>query len=76
MTASLWETFNTNGKMFGKKRFRDIVRENAHLESNEIIDAVYNELNTFSRGLQKDDDATLVIIKLEEISKKIEDWRI
>jgi serine phosphatase RsbU (regulator of sigma subunit) len=62
--------------MFGKKRFRDIVRENAHLEANEIIDAVYNELSTFSKGLRKEDDATLVIIKLEEISKKIEDWHI
>ena len=75
-TDGIWETFNTNGKMFGKKRFRDIVRENAHLEANEIIDAVYNELSTFSKGLKKEDDATLVIIKLEEISKKIEDWRI
>jgi len=62
--------------MFGKKRFRDIVRENAHLEANEIIDAVYNELSTFSKGLKKEDDATLVIIKLEEISKKIEEWHI
>ena len=75
-TDGIWETFNTNGTMFGKKRFRDIVRENAHLEANEIIDAVYNELSTFSKGLKKEDDATLVIIKLEEISKKIEDWRI
>jgi serine phosphatase RsbU (regulator of sigma subunit) len=62
--------------MFGKKRFRDIVRENAHLEANEIVDAVYNELSTFSKGLKKEDDATLVIIKMGEISKKIEDWRI
>ena len=75
-TDGIWETFNTNGKMFGKKRFRDIVRENAHLEANEIIDAVYNELSTFSKGLKKEDDVTLVIIKLEDISKKIEDWRI
>jgi serine phosphatase RsbU (regulator of sigma subunit) len=62
--------------MFGKKQFRDIVRENSHLEANEIIDAVYSELSTFSKGLKKEDDATLVIIKLEEISKKVEDWRI
>jgi PAS domain S-box-containing protein len=75
-TDGIWETFNTNGKMFGKKQFRDIVRENSHLEANEIIDAVYSELSTFSKGLKKEDDATLVIIKLEEISKKVEDWRI
>jgi sigma-B regulation protein RsbU (phosphoserine phosphatase) len=75
-TDGIWETFNTNGTMFGKERFHDIVRENAHLGANEIIDAVYNELNTFSKGLKKKDDATLVIIKLKEISKKIEDWDI
>jgi sigma-B regulation protein RsbU (phosphoserine phosphatase) len=75
-TDGIWETFNSKGKMFGKERFRDIVRENAHLGANEIIDAVYKELNTFSTGLKKKDDATLVIIKLEEISKKIEDWQI
>ena len=75
-TDGIWETFNTNGNMFGKERFRDIIRENAHLGANEIIDAVYNELNVFSSGLKKKDDATLVIIKLEEISEKIEDWQI
>ena len=75
-TDGIWETFNTNGKMFGKERFRDIIREKAHLGANEIIDAVYNELNTFSSGLKKKDDATLIIIKLEEISEKIEDWQI
>jgi sigma-B regulation protein RsbU (phosphoserine phosphatase) len=62
--------------MFGKERFRDIIREKAHLGANEIIDAVYNEVNAFSSGLKKKDDATLVIIKLEEISEKIEDWQI
>ena len=75
-TDGIWETFNTNGKMFGKERFRDIVRENANLGASEIIDAVYNELSTFSKGLNKKDDATLVIIKLEEILKKTEDWHI
>jgi PAS domain S-box-containing protein len=75
-TDGIWETFNRNGKMFGKERFRDIIRENAYLGANEIIDAVYNELNVFSSGLKKKDDSTLVIIKLEEISEKIEDWQI
>jgi len=75
-TDGIWETFNTNGEMFGKKRFRDIVRENAHLGASEIIDAVYDELSSFSKGLRKEDDATLVIIKVEEISKKIDNWQI
>jgi sigma-B regulation protein RsbU (phosphoserine phosphatase) len=75
-TDGIWETFNTDGKMFGKKRFRDIIRANAHLGASEIIDAVYGELSSFSKGLRKEDDATLVIIKVAEISKKIDNWQI
>jgi PAS domain S-box-containing protein len=75
-TDGIWETFNKEGEMFGKGRFCEIIRENAHLGAKEIIDAVYNELNTFSMGLKKKDDITLVIIKLEENSKKKGDWQI
>ena len=62
--------------MFGKQRFREIIRENAHMGSNDILDAIYSEINTFSKGLKKEDDITLVIIKIEEISGEKEDWQI
>lgn len=75
-TDGIWETFNQDGEMFGKGRFRDIIRKNAHMASNEIIDAIYNGIDTFSKGLKKEDDITLVIIKIEAPSTDRGDWQI
>ena len=75
-TDGIWETFNANGKMFGKERFREIIRKNGHMGSNDIIDAIYNEIDTFSKDLKKEDDITLVIIKIEETTRERGDWQI
>ena len=70
-TDGIWETFNKDGEMFGKGRFREIIRKKAHMGSNNIIDAIYNEIDTFSKGLKTEDDITLVIIKIEETSSLV-----
>ena len=62
--------------MFGKGRFREIIRKNAYMGSNEILNAVFNEIDIFSKGLKKKDDITLVIIKIEETSEEGIDWQI
>ena len=75
-TDGIWETFNKDGEMFGKGRFRDIIRNNAHLGSSEILNIIYSEVDTFSKGLKMADDITLVIIKIEESSREGVDWQI
>jgi PAS domain S-box-containing protein len=75
-TDGIWETFNQNGDMFGKALFREIIRENSHLGAEQIVAAVYDELDRFANGAKKKDDITLVIIKLQEISTHGEDWQI
>jgi len=75
-TDGIWETFNTKGEMFGKQRFRRIIRNRAHLGANGIVDAVFEGLNAFSRGLKQEDDITLVIIKIEDSSRQKQDWQI
>ena len=75
-TDGIWEACNADGQMFGKQRFRDILRENAQLSADEIIDAVYEELNHFKPGLKQADDITLVVIKLTDISGVGDDWQI
>jgi PAS domain S-box-containing protein len=75
-TDGIWETFNQNGDMFGKERFRQIIQENSHLGANQIVDAVYNELNRFSNGAKTKDDITLVIMKIQEAAAEREDWQI
>jgi sigma-B regulation protein RsbU (phosphoserine phosphatase) len=62
-TDGIWEAVNSQGEMFGKERFRSIIRKNARAGSSDILNAVYNELSQFTRGQKSEDDITLVIIK-------------
>jgi len=66
-TDGIWEAVNSQGDMFGKERFRNILRENAGAGSGDILNAVYTELNQFTRGQKSEDDITLVIIKVDGI---------
>ncbi|MEJ2220756.1 MAG: SpoIIE family protein phosphatase [Desulfobacterales bacterium] len=65
-TDGIWEAFNKKRKMFGKKRFKDIIRQNAAAGSDDILNAVYNEINQFIEGQKTEDDITLVIIKVNK----------
>jgi sigma-B regulation protein RsbU (phosphoserine phosphatase) len=65
-TDGIWETCNQSGEMFGKKRFRNVIRQNAHAGASEILNTVYDELNQFAGGLKAEDDITLVIIKINK----------
>jgi PAS domain S-box-containing protein len=75
-TDGIWESYNREGKMFGKQRFREIVRESAHRPASEIIDAVYSDLKNFALGFRQADDITLVVIKLNEVPGVSDDWQI
>ncbi len=66
-TDGIWEAVNSDGEMFGKERFRNIIRQNAGAGSADILNAVYSELNQFTRGRKSEDDITLVIIKVDGI---------
>ena len=66
-TDGIWEAVNSQGEMFGKERFRNIIRQNAGAGSGDILNAVYSELNQFTRGQKSEDDITLVIIKVDNL---------
>ena len=63
-TDGIWESYNRKGEMFGKERFRNIIRENAQASAGDILNAVYEELNQFAKGLKSEDDVTLVVAKV------------
>ncbi len=63
-TDGIWEACNKDGKMFGKKRFRDVIRHNAKENATNILGAVYDELDRHTRGLKSEDDITLVVAKV------------
>ena len=63
-TDGIWEAQNPHGEMFGKERFKNIVRENAGQSAKDIIQAVIKEVDRFCHPLEKADDVTLVITKI------------
>ncbi len=65
-TDGIWEAFNKDGAMFGKQRFKEIIRQNAAAGADDILNAVYNEINQFTEGQKTEDDITLVIIKIKK----------
>ena len=65
-TDGIWETRNLDGNMFGKQRFRNIIRSNAQENASDILSAVYEELDTFSKGNTPEDDITLVVAKVNQ----------
>ena len=64
-TDGIWESQNARGQMFGKERFRHVISAHARETAAEILQAVIDELNRFSHPLGKEDDVTLVVIKVE-----------
>ena len=65
-TDGIWEAFNKKGAMFGKKRFKEIIRQKSVAGADDILNAVYNEINRFIEGQKTEDDITLVIIKVNK----------
>jgi sigma-B regulation protein RsbU (phosphoserine phosphatase) len=63
-TDGIWEAQNPQGEMFGKERFKDVIRENAGRPSKEIIQAIIKQVDSFRLPLEKADDVTLVVIKI------------
>ena len=63
-TDGIWETQSPEGEMFGKEKFKDVIRENAGRPARDIIQAVIKQVDSFRAPLEKSDDITLVITKI------------
>jgi hypothetical protein len=49
--------------MFGKERFKEVVRKNARLETESIRKAVFEAVTKFRGDEPQEDDITLVVLK-------------
>ncbi len=67
-TDGIWESTNTEDRMFGKARFRDILRHHAAGRADDILNAVYDDLSAYTTGRKTEDDITLVILKINKTS--------
>ena len=54
---------NLEGEMFGMVRLRDLLRNSRDLSSAEMIKAICNAVEEFTRGVKQADDLTVIIIK-------------
>jgi sigma-B regulation protein RsbU (phosphoserine phosphatase) len=63
-TDGIWEAQSPKGEMFGKERFKDIIRDNAGRPAKDITQAVIKAVNRFCHPLEKADDVTLVVTKI------------
>jgi sigma-B regulation protein RsbU (phosphoserine phosphatase) len=63
-TDGIWEAQSPQGEMFGKERFKDIIRSNASRPAKDIIQKVIKEVDRFCHPLEKMDDVTLVVNKI------------
>ncbi|UCE54305.1 MAG: SpoIIE family protein phosphatase [Desulfobacterales bacterium] len=63
-TDGIWEARNDKGEMFGKEPIYNIIRNNSSLSANEILEIIFESLNSFQKGFKVEDDITLLIIKI------------
>jgi sigma-B regulation protein RsbU (phosphoserine phosphatase) len=63
-TDGIWEAAGPEGKMFGKQRLREILRNRHAGSAREIIQAVTQALETFRQGVKPADDITMVVVKI------------
>ena len=64
-TDGIWESQNAQQQMFGKKRFKDYIRTYAQQPAKDILQSLIAKLDEFRYPLEKEDDVTLVVIKVE-----------
>lgn len=62
-TDGVWEAHNREGKMFGKAAFYELIRQQAGLCANDILDGILDALTDFQKSAEIEDDITLVVIK-------------
>ena len=62
-TDGIWECRNPEGEMFGKRRWREVVRQRRDGTAADILAAVFQAVDAFTRGGQPRDDMTLIVLK-------------
>jgi sigma-B regulation protein RsbU (phosphoserine phosphatase) len=65
-TDGIWEARNPGGRMFGKERLMQVIRENAGEPAKAITIAVLDAVEEFRDHGEQADDITVMAIKVDE----------
>jgi len=63
-TDGIWETIDGSGRMFGKMRLADLIREHASYSPEKLIQAIMTALKEFRGPTRQEDDVTLAVVKI------------
>ena len=66
-TDGIWEAHNPQGQTFGKAALRDIIRQNASVSAQALLQAIRQAVDDFREGIPPEDDVTLVVIKIGDL---------
>ncbi|MCW4024496.1 MAG: SpoIIE family protein phosphatase [Candidatus Bathyarchaeota archaeon] len=62
-TDGVTESINSKQEMFEEKRLIEIIRENAHLSAQMILEKILSSVQAFAGDMPQFDDITLLVIK-------------
>ncbi|HVP37186.1 MAG TPA: SpoIIE family protein phosphatase [Terriglobales bacterium] len=65
-TDGVTESKNESDEEFGTKRLEQIIIENSNLKARELQDKIYQEIRSFTGTESREDDLTMIIIKVLE----------
>ena len=63
-TDGVWEARNKGGQMFGRTAVYDIIRNNSAASADEIMEAIFSQIQKSRKALKPEDDLTLVVVKV------------
>jgi len=66
------EAFNTEGKLFGRNRLQEIIKEYCCSDPEQIVYKIIEEVEKFAGAGQYVDDKTLIVVKRLDKNKKME----
>ena len=64
-TDGITEASNPQGEQFGRERLAQVVRQNTGLPAQDLLRVLRQALDDFSGGRPLEDDATLVVCRME-----------
>ncbi|NLE03838.1 MAG: serine/threonine-protein phosphatase, partial [Crenarchaeota archaeon] len=62
-TDGITESINNHEELFGETRLIEIIKTNAHLPAQEILEVILSTVKTFATGMPQFDDMTLLVVK-------------
>jgi sigma-B regulation protein RsbU (phosphoserine phosphatase) len=65
-TDGVNEAMNNEKEEFGEERLKDVIRKYAHLSVNDFLQALDQEIRTFTEGFPQSDDITAVVVKVKD----------